>query len=164
MSHSIKVASLGHVAMFRAYEDAGTAKTDLTATTAGLTLSVFRVGATPVSIASLSDKAADDSAHAAGAIRHVAGNLYSVDIPDASVAVQVPSIVVVGSYTGGVIEGVPHPVVGYDATAPGDLVDIGSVGGIAVGGVDEIRSAMGGRWFDERGNYFDLTIEDTPEE
>ena len=150
MSHPIKVASLGQVAMFRAYEEAGAAKTDLTATTAGLVLSVFRVGASPVSIASLSDKAADDSAHAAGAIRHVAGNLYSVDIPDASVAVQVPSIAVVGSYTGGVIEGDQHPVVGYDATAPrvgasdfdaaADLVDIGSVGGIAVGGVDDFHA------------------------
>ena len=150
MSHPIKVASLGQVAMFRAYEEAGAAKTDLTATTAGLVLSVFRVGAPPVSIASLSDKAADDSAHAAGAIRHVAGNLYSVDIPDASVAVQVPSIAVVGSYTGGAIEGDQHPVVGYDATAPrvgasdfdaaADLVDIGSVGGIAVGGVDDFHA------------------------
>jgi len=75
---------------------------------------VFRVGASSVSIASLSNKAADDTAHADGAIRAVGGNLYTVDLPDAACATQCPSICVRGSYTGGVIEGLEHPIVAYD--------------------------------------------------
>jgi hypothetical protein len=75
---------------------------------------VFRVGAAAVSISSLSAKAADNTAHADGAIRAVSGNLYTVDLPDAVCADQVPSISVKGSYTGGVIEGPEHPLVGYN--------------------------------------------------
>jgi hypothetical protein len=75
---------------------------------------VFRVGAASVSISSLSAKAADNTAHADGAIRAVSGNLYTVDLPDAACAGQVPSISVKGSYTGGVIEGPEHPLVGYN--------------------------------------------------
>jgi hypothetical protein len=79
-----------------------------------LTLSVFRIGAAAVSISSLSAKAADNTAHADGAIRAVSGNLYTVDLPDATCADQVPSISVKGSYTGGVIEGPEHPLIGYN--------------------------------------------------
>ena len=114
MSHVLKHNVADQIAYFRAYDTDGTAKTDLDSSTAGLTLSVFRVGATSVSIASLSDKAADDSTHADGAIRNVGGNLYTIDIPDAATATQVPSIVVRGSYTGGVVEGLEHPIVAYD--------------------------------------------------
>jgi len=114
MSHVLKHNVADQIAYFRAYDTDGTAKTDLTSATTGLTLSVFRVGASSVSIASLSDKAADDSTHADGAIRNVGGNLYTIDIPDAATATQVPSIVVRGSYTGGVVEGLEHPIVAYD--------------------------------------------------
>lgn len=117
MSHAIKTGAVDQIAVFRAFGDDGTAKTDLTASTTGLSLTVFRIGATAVSISSLSDKAADNTTHADGAIRQISGNLYTVDLPDAACASQVPSITVKGSYTGGVIEGVPHPLVGYDGTA-----------------------------------------------
>lgn len=114
MSHVLRVGIADQIAYFRAYNTDGSAKTDLTSSTTGLTLSVFRIGASSVSIASLSNKAADDTAHADGAIRSVGGNLYTIDIPDAATATQVPSIVVRGSYTGGVIEGLEHPIVAYD--------------------------------------------------
>jgi hypothetical protein len=114
MSHVLRFGVADQIAYFRAYNTDGSAKTDLTSSTTGLALSVFRIGASSVSIASLSNKAADDTAHADGAIRNVGGNLYTVDIPDAATATQVPSIVVRGSYTGGVIEGLEHPITGYD--------------------------------------------------
>lgn len=117
MSHAIKAAAVDQIAFFRAYDTDGTAKVNLTSATAGLALSVFRIGASAVSISSLSDKAADNTAHADGAIRQIQGNLYTVDLPDAAQATQVASICVKGTYTGGVIEGVPHPIVGYDGTA-----------------------------------------------
>jgi hypothetical protein len=114
MSHVLRVGVADQIAYFRAYNTDGSAKTDLTSATTGLTLSVFRVGASSVSIASLSNKAADDTAHADGAIRAVGGNLYTIDIPDAATATQVPSVVVRGSYTGGVVEGLEHPIVAYN--------------------------------------------------
>jgi len=114
MSHVLRVGVADQIAYFRAYNTDGSAKTDLTSSTTGLSLSVFRVGALSVFIASLSNKAADNTAHADGAIRNVGGNLYTIDIPDAATATQVPSIVVRGSYTGGVIEGLEHPITGYD--------------------------------------------------
>ena len=114
MSHALRVGVADQIGYFRAYNTDGTAKTDLTSSTTGLALSVFRVGAAAVSISSLSAKAADNTAHADGAIRAVSGNLYTVDLPDASCADQVPSISVKGSYTGGVIEGPEHPLVGYN--------------------------------------------------
>jgi hypothetical protein len=104
---------------------------------------VFRVGASAVSISSLSAKAADNTAHADGAIRAVSGNLYTVDLPDAACADQVPSISVKGSYTGGVIEGPEHPLVGYNPAS----VAVGAntttpptVGAIADQVWDEARS------------------------
>ncbi len=114
MSHALRVGVADQIGYFRAYNTDGSAKTDLTSSTTGLTLSVFRVGASAVSISSLSAKAADNTAHADGAIRAVSGNLYTVDLPDAACADQVPSISVKGSYTGGVIEGPEHPLVGYN--------------------------------------------------
>ena len=114
MSHALRVGVADQIGYFRAYNTDGSAKTDLTSSTTGLTLSVFRIGASAVSIASLSAKAADNTAHADGAIRAVSGNLYTVDLPDAACATQVPSISVKGSYTGGVIEGPEHPLVGYN--------------------------------------------------
>jgi hypothetical protein len=114
MSHVLRVGVADQIAYFRAYNTDGSAKTDLTSATTGLTLSVFRVGASSVSISSLSNKAADDTAHADGAIRAVGGNLYTIDIPDAATATQVPSVVVRGSYTGGVVEGLEHPIVAYN--------------------------------------------------
>lgn len=114
MSHVLRVGVIDQIAYFRAYNTDGSANTSLTASTAGLTLSVFRIGASSVSIASLSNKAADNTAHADGAIRNVGGNLYTIDIPDAATATQVPSIVVRGTYTGGVVEGLEHPITGYD--------------------------------------------------
>lgn len=114
MSHVLRVGVADQIAYFRAYNTDGSANTSLTASTTGLTLSVFRVGASSVSIASLSNKAADNTAHADGAIRNVGGNLYTIDLPDAACATQVPSICVRGSYTGGVIEGLEHPIVAYD--------------------------------------------------
>lgn len=114
MSHALRVGIADQIGYFRAYNTDGSAKTDLTSATAGLALSVFRVGAAAVSISSLSAKSADNTAHADGAIRSVSGNLYTVDLPDAACADQVPSISVKGSYTGGVIEGPEHPLVGYN--------------------------------------------------
>ena len=114
MSHALRVGVADQIGYFRAYNTDGSAKTDLTSSTTGLTLSVFRIGAAAVSISSLSAKAADNTAHADGAIRAVSGNLYTVDLPDATCADQVPSISVKGSYTGGVIEGPEHPLIGYN--------------------------------------------------
>jgi hypothetical protein len=114
VSHALRVGVADQIGYFRAYNTDGSAKTDLTSSTTGLTLSVFRVGAAAVSISSLSAKAADNTAHADGAIRAVSGNLYTVDLPDAACADQVPSISVKGSYTGGVIEGPEHPLIGYN--------------------------------------------------
>ena len=143
MSHALRVGIADQIAYFRAYNTDGSAKTDLTSSTTGLTLSVFRVGASAVSIASLSAKAADNTAHADGAIRAVSGNLYTVDLPDAACADQVPSISVKGSYTGGVIEGPEHPLVGYNPAS----VAVGAntttpptVGAIADQVWDEARS------------------------
>lgn len=126
MSHALRVGVADQIGYFRAYNTDGSAKTDLAYNTAGLSLSVFRVGAAPVSISSLSAKAADNTAHADGAIRAVSGNLYTVDLPDAACADQVPSISVKGSYTGGVIEGPEHPLVGYNpaSVAVGALTPI----------------------------------------
>jgi len=114
MSHVLRVGVADQIAFFRAYNTDGSGKTDLTSATTGLALTVFRVGAAEVAIASLSNKAADNTTHADGAIRAVGGNLYTVDLPDAATADQVPSVGVRGSYTGGVIEPVPHPVVAYN--------------------------------------------------
>ena len=122
MSYGIKTGATDQIALFRAYDNDGNGdptipKTDLTSASAGLSLSVFRVGASAVSIASLSYKAADDTAHADGAIRAISGNLYSIDVPDAAVATQVAGICIEGSLTDGAIEGEFHPLVGYDVTA-----------------------------------------------
>ena len=114
MSHILRVGQADQIAYFRAYNTDGSGKTDLTSATTGLTLSVFRIGASSVSISSLSNKAADNTAHADGAIRAVGGNLYTIDLPDAATATQVPSIAVRGTYTGGVVEGLEHPIVAYD--------------------------------------------------
>ncbi len=143
MSHALRVGVADQIGYFRAYNTDGSAKTDLTSSTTGLALSVFRVGAAAVSISSLSAKAADNTAHADGAIRAVSGNLYTVDLPDAACADQVPSISVKGSYTGGVIEGPEHPLVGYNPAS----VAVGAntttpptVGAIADQVWDEARS------------------------
>lgn len=114
MSHVLRVGVADQIAYFRAYNTDGSANTSLTASTTGLTLSVFRVGLLSTSILTLSNKAADNTAHSDGAIRQVSGNLYTVDLPDAACSVQCPSICVRGSYTGGVIEGLEHPIVAYD--------------------------------------------------
>ena len=143
MSHALRVGVADQIGYFRAYNTDGTAKVDLTSSTTGLALSVFRIGAAAVSISSLSAKAADNTAHADGAIRAVSGNLYTVDLPDAACADQVPSISVKGSYTGGVIEGPEHPLVGYNPAS----VAVGAntttpptVGAIADQVWDEARS------------------------
>lgn len=114
MSHVLRVGVADQIAYFRAYNTDGSGLITLTSATTGLSLSVFRVGLASVSIASLSNKAADNASHADGAIRNVGGNLYSIDLPDAATANQCPSIGVRGTFTGGVIEPVPHPVVAYD--------------------------------------------------
>jgi hypothetical protein len=117
MSHVLRTGQADQIAYFRAFNTDGSALTTLTAATDGLSLSVFRVGGSSVSIASLSNKAADNTAHADGAIGNVGGNLYTIDLPDAACATQVPSIGVRGTFTGGVVEPVIHPLVGYDPTA-----------------------------------------------
>ena len=147
MSHALRVGIADQIAYFRAYNTDGSAKTDLTSSTTGLTLSVFRVGAAAVSISSLSAKAADNTAHADGAIRAVSGNLYTVDLPDAACADQVPSISVKGSYTGGVIEGPEHPLVGYNpaTVAVGALqpTTAGRTIAVSSAGAVELDSAVG---------------------
>jgi hypothetical protein len=122
MSHVLRTGVVDQIALFRAYNDDGTAKTDLTSATDGLSLSVFRVGLASVSIASLSNKSADDTAHADGAIRSIGGNLYSIDLPDAATATYCPSISVRGTYTGGEIEPIVHPMAGYNPS----LVAVGA--------------------------------------
>lgn len=117
MSHVLRTNVADQIALFRAYDTDGTAKIDLNASTTGLTLSAFRTGLAAVSISSLSDKAADNTAHADGAIRRIAGNLYSIDLPDATTATYCPSVSVRGSYTGGEIEPIVHPMAGYDPSA-----------------------------------------------
>jgi hypothetical protein len=153
LSHALRVGVADQIGYFRAYNTDGSAKTDLTSSTTGLALSVFRVGASAVSISSLSAKAADNTAHADGAIRAVSGNLYTVDLPDAACADQVPSISVKGSYTGGVIEGPEHPLIGYNpaSVAVGALTPLIAGRQIAVaattGAVEldpaSLRSALG---------------------
>ena len=89
MSHAILVGSANPILFFRAFDTDGTAKVNLLAAEAGLSLSVYRTGGSSVAISSLSDKAADNTAHADGAIRQVgSGNLYTIDAPDAAVASQ----------------------------------------------------------------------------
>lgn len=114
MTHVLRVGVADQIAYFRAYNTDGSGKTDVTSSTTGLSLSVFRTGLASVSIASLSNKAADNTTHADGAIRNVGGNLYTVDLPDAASANQCSSIGVRGTFTGGVVEPVPHPIVAYD--------------------------------------------------
>jgi hypothetical protein len=114
MSHAILVGSTNPILFFRAFDTDGTANVTFTSATAGASLSAYRTGGSSVAITPLSDKAADDTAHADGAIRQVSGNLYTVDGPDAAVAAQFGSVSIKGSYTAGVIEGVPHPLVGYN--------------------------------------------------
>jgi len=116
MSHALRVSVPDQIAFFRAFEDDGTAKTNLVFNEAGIAITVFRVGAVEISGITLSAKVADNSPHSNGAIRQVSGNLYTLDLPDSVTTTQVPSISVKGSYTGGVIEGVPHPVIAYDPT------------------------------------------------
>ena len=141
MSHAMKTLAANQIAFFRAFNDDGSAKTDLDAATTGLALSVFRVNEGAVSISSLSDKASDGAGHSDGAIRHVSGNLYTVDIPDAALDDQVPSIVVKGSFTGGVIEGTPHPVVGYDA----------SLAAVGAANPTDVENKIFDAFFDETG-------------
>jgi hypothetical protein len=114
MTHPLRTGVEDQIALFRAYNDDDTPKKDLTSATSGLTLSVFRPGLAQISISSLTDKAADDTAHADGAIRRIGGNLYSVDLPDAATATYCPSISVRGTYTGGEIEPIVHPMAGYN--------------------------------------------------
>ena len=117
MSHTLKANGSQQVAFFRAYHDDGSAVVDLDASTDGLTLQIYRVAATPITIAALTDKASPTT-HVAGSIQKICGNLYALDLPDAATASQVASVVIAGTITGGVIEGTPHAVVGVDVTAP----------------------------------------------
>ncbi len=149
MSHALRVGVADQIGYFRAYNTDGSAKTDLTSSTTGLALSVFRVGASAVSISSLSAKAADNTAHADGAIRAVSGNLYTVDLPDAACADQVPSISVKGSYTGGVIEGPEHPLIGYNPasvavgalqpTTAGRTIAVSAAGAVELGSSARVK-------------------------
>ena len=113
MSHVLRVGVADQIAYFRAYNTDGTAKTDLTHATTGLSLSAFRVGLASIAVSSLSSKAADNTTHADGAIRPVGGNLYTLDLPDSVAASYCPSVGVRGTFTGGVIEPIPHSLVGY---------------------------------------------------
>ncbi len=113
MTHVLRIGVPDQIAYFRVFNDDGSAKTDFSSATAGASLSVFRTGLSSISIAVLSNKAADNTSHADGAIRSVGGNLYTVDLPDSAAASYCPSIGVRGVFTGGVIEPVPHPLVGY---------------------------------------------------
>jgi hypothetical protein len=122
MTHPLRTGVADQIALFRAYDTDGTAKVDLTSATTGLSLTVFRTGLAQVSISSLTDKAADDTTHADGAIRRIGGNLYSVDLPDAAMATYCPSISVRGTYTGGEIEPIVHPMAGYNPS----LVAVGA--------------------------------------
>ncbi len=157
MSHALRVGVADQIGYFRAYNTDGSAKTDLVYNTAGLSLSVFRIGAAAVSISSLSAKAADNTAHADGAIRAVSGNLYTVDLPDAACADQVSSISVKGAYTGGVIEGPEHPLVGYNPataavgavmpTVAGRTLDVDAAGAVELDSavatqIDTIEAAL----------------------
>jgi len=117
MSHVLRTGVADQIAYFRAYNDDDTPKKDLNAATAELTLSVFRTGLAPVSISSLSDKVADNATHADGAIRRIGGNLYSIDLPNAALETYCPSVGVIGTYTGGEIEPIMHPMGGYDPSA-----------------------------------------------
>jgi len=123
MSHGITVGSTNAFMYFRAYNTDNTALLTLTSATTALALNVYRAGSTDVAISSLTDKSDPDDAHSDGAIYQIGGsNLYSIDVPDAAVATQVPSVIIEGSFTGGFIDGIPHPINGYDAT---DAVRIG---------------------------------------
>jgi len=118
MSHGITVGSTNAFMYFRAYNTDNTALLTLTSATTALALNVYRAGSTDVAISSLTDKSDPDDAHSDGAIYQIGGsNLYSIDVPDAAVATQVPSVIIEGSFTGGFIDGIPHPINGYDATA-----------------------------------------------
>jgi hypothetical protein len=114
--YSIQVGTTQPIFVFLATDDDGTPKTDLTSATVGLALSLGRLGATDVSIGTLTDKAADNTPWADGAIRSLGSNMYSIDGPAAAVASQYPCTFIKGSYTGGRIDGLVHPLVGYDGT------------------------------------------------
>jgi hypothetical protein len=123
MSHGIKTGSTNPILFFRAYNTDNTAKVDLTSATTGLAMNAFRVGGSDVAISSLTDKSNPDDAHSDGAIfQYGSSNLYSVDGPDAITATQYASVGIEGSFTGGFLDGIPHPLTGYDAT---DAVRIG---------------------------------------
>jgi hypothetical protein len=115
MSHALLVGSADNFLAFQAFNTDGSVKTDLNASTTGLSLSVYRPGQSSITIASVSNKAADNTAHADGAIRYVGDNEYTIDAPDAVAATLCPYAQVRGSFTGGYIRGDKHPVVSYNA-------------------------------------------------
>ena len=95
-----------------ATDEDGTLKTDLTAATAGLTLSVRRSNLTGTLLTPADGSSETD--HGAGKIYHLGGGLYSVGIATATISSYDGWIVVTGSYTGGTINGVPDQVSNYD--------------------------------------------------
>lgn len=111
------------ILVFRAYNTDGSPKNDLTSATAALSLEVARVGLTAVSIASLTDKAADNTAHNDGAIRTFAGNIYLVDAPDVVFQSDTVGVGIRGTFTDGYIEGYLQPLINYSP-----LVDIPEMG------------------------------------
>jgi hypothetical protein len=116
MTLPIRVGQPG-IAVFDVYDDDDADVTTFDASAASLAMTVARIGETEVAFAGFSDKAADDTAHAPGAIRKLYNNRYTIDLPTAATATWVRGLAVRGTFTGGRIEGVMHPMAGYDPSA-----------------------------------------------
>lgn len=88
----------------------GLPKTDVVYNSAGMDLQYRRAGGANVSITEAT-LGAVDSAHSDGGFIHIGNGEYRLDLPDAAVATGVDSVLVHGTVTGGVIQGIVIPLV-----------------------------------------------------
>lgn len=121
--YPVRKNEVNQILVFRVYNTDGSPKTDLTSATTGLSIEVARIGLTASSIVSLTDKAADNTAHSDGAIRAFTGNIYLIDVPDVVFTSDTAAVGIRGSFTGGYIEGYLQPLINYSP-----LVDIPEMG------------------------------------
>lgn len=98
---------------FFAWNDDGTAKTDLVYNTSGISITVARDNLANSSALSLS-AASGPTDWAAGKFHAMGGNKYRVGIATATISSFTGKISVEGSYTGGVITGVTEYVTAYN--------------------------------------------------
>lgn len=106
-------SSTGPWLEFFAWDDDGTAKTDLAHNTAGLSIKVQRDNLADSAALSLS-AASSPTDYAAGKLNQMSGNKYRVGISTASISSYTGKIAVGGSYTGGTIVGTTEVVSAYN--------------------------------------------------